>query len=226
MYPHGICLPPGGIALCAAVILAVLSASAASQLQTPLPSAWPHFGRASFVVQTNLAPLPVVPNRCTLHFQLFRVYARVIHSLRNHVMPDYREIHAICNDPPRVRKIATYLLALADTEWTDWEIDFLNDMQHRQDPLSTRQGEIIVDLRDSVLKYDKVDGFVLKTLIDKCYMCRDELAESNSDFIERLKLAGATVLKKFEAQRLLQCARNLREIGQHQGWDFPTRIKL
>ena len=141
-------------------------------------------------------------------------------------MNDYREIHAICNDPPRVRKIATYLLTLADADWTDWETDFLNDMQHRQDALSTRQGEIIVGLRDSALKYDKVDGFVLKTLIDKCYLYRDELAESNSEFIERLKLAGATVLKKFEAQRLLKCARNLREIGPHQGWDFPIRITL
>lgn len=141
-------------------------------------------------------------------------------------MPDYREIHAISNDLARVCRIATHLLSLSDMDWTEWEIEFLHDMQERKEPLTTRQGEIIVELRDSAILYDKVDGFLLKTLVERCWLYRDELSESNCEFIERLKAAVLTSLRKPVAERLLRCARMLREIGPHQGWDFPIKIKL
>ena len=141
-------------------------------------------------------------------------------------MTDYREIHAIANDPARVRGIATYLLTLVDADWTEWEVDFLHDMVPRKEPLSTRQGEKLVELRDNAVLYDKVDGFALKTLAEKCWLYRDELSESNCAFIERLKDAGLTSLRKPDAERLLRCARVLGEIGPHQGWDFPIKLKL
>ena len=150
----------------------------------------------------------------------------LVHSLGTSPMTDYREIHAICNDLARVHRIAAHLLSLKDMDWTEWEIDFLNAMLARTEPLSTRQGEILVELRDNAVLYDKVDGFVLKTLVERCWLYRDELSESNCEFIERLKTAVMTSLRKPVAERLLRCARMLQEIGPHQGWDFPTRIKL
>ena len=37
----------------------------------------------------------------------------------------------------------------------------------RDEELSTRQAEKLVELRDDSKHYEKVDGFVLRTLVDK-----------------------------------------------------------
>lgn len=135
-------------------------------------------------------------------------------------MTDYREINQIARDPARARAIARHLLTIGAMAWTDWELDFLDSMSAQEEPLSTRQGEKIVELRDEAVLHARVEGFRLDTLIDRCWLGRDELDEPDRGFIERLKAAGATSLRKREAMRLLRCARRLGEIEPHQGWTF------
>src|SRR5215510_12149966 len=67
---------------------------------------------------------------------------QAIHSLREGpAMTDYREINALQRDPERVRRLAQFLVALKEIEWTDWELDFLQDMAARvsDEDLTTRQ---------------------------------------------------------------------------------------
>jgi hypothetical protein len=136
-------------------------------------------------------------------------------------MTDYREINAIAKDACRARLIAEYLLKLGDIEWTDWELDFLDTMRAREELLSTRQAEKLVELRDDAVLYRKVDGFVLNALIGQCFLYRDELnSDRDREFIERLKSSGQEALRKRDAVRLLRCARAIGEIEQHHGWTF------
>jgi hypothetical protein len=132
-------------------------------------------------------------------------------------MADYREIVEIQKDPARARSIAQFLSTLDDMEWTDWELDFLASIGSRREELSTRQGEKLIDLRDESAWYTAVDGFSLKTLIDRCHLYRDELADHDAAFIERLRASGATRLRRKDARRLLRCARTLGEIEPHHG---------
>lgn len=132
-------------------------------------------------------------------------------------MADYREISEIQKDPARARSMAQFLSTLDDMEWTDWELDFLAGIGARREDLTTRQGEKLVELRDESVWYTAVDGFSLRTLIERCHLCRDELADHDAGFIERLRASGATRLRRKDARRLLRCARTLREIEPHHG---------
>ena len=129
----------------------------------------------------------------------------------------YREIAAIQKDAARARALAQGLAKLDDVGWTDWELDFLHSMASRRQDLTTRQGEKLIELFDDAAWYTAVDGFSLKTLVDRCHLLRDELADHDAAFIERLKAKGATRLRRKDARRLLGCARRLGEIEPHQG---------
>src|SRR5262245_45887196 len=102
-------------------------------------------------------------------------------------MADYREISEIQKDPARARAMAQFLSTLDDMEWTDWELDFLASIGSRREDLTTRQGEKLIELRDESAWYTAPDGFSLKTLIDRCHLCRDELADHDAAFIAWLK---------------------------------------
>ncbi|HEX5957189.1 MAG TPA: hypothetical protein VFY92_00850 [Hyphomicrobiaceae bacterium] len=135
-------------------------------------------------------------------------------------MPSYREIVEIQKDPARARALAQGLSKLGDAEWTDWELDFLASIGARRRELTTRQGEKLIELRDDAIWYTAVDGFSLKALIERCHLLRDELAERDAAFIERLHAEGATMLRRKAACWLMACARAVGEIEPHQGRSF------
>jgi len=135
-------------------------------------------------------------------------------------MTDYREIIEIQKDPARARSMAQFLSTLDDMEWTDWELDFLASIGGRREDLTTRQGEKLIELCEESVWYTAVDGFSLQALIDRCALCRDELADPDSAFIARLKAVSAVRLRRKDARRLLRCARTLGEIEPHQGYSL------
>jgi hypothetical protein len=90
-------------------------------------------------------------------------------------------------------------------------------MAARQQDLTTRQGEKLIELVDDAAWYTCVDGFSLTTLIGRCHLLRDELAEADAAFIDKLKAEGVTRLRRKDARRLLACARNVGELEPHQG---------
>lgn len=118
-------------------------------------------------------------------------------------MASYRDINALAKDPIRVRATAQFLLTLPDTDWSDWELDFLEDMAMHTTELTTRQAEKLVEVRDDAVRYTSASGYKFATVIEECWRNRLDLDdEDDIDFIERLKVA-------------------LGEIEPFQGWFMP-----
>jgi hypothetical protein len=132
-------------------------------------------------------------------------------------MADYREIVALQKDPARARATAQALVDLEDIGWTDWELDFLESIGSRRQDLTTRQGEKLAELCNEAAWYTTVEGFSLRALIERCHLCRDELATADAALIARLKAADAARLRRKDARRVLQCARRIGEIEPYQG---------
>jgi hypothetical protein len=139
-------------------------------------------------------------------------------------MTDYREILAVQRDLARARAMAQVLFKLDDMEWTDWELDFLSSIGVRQQDLTTRQGEKLMELRDETVWYTTVDGFSLQALIQRCHLARDELAGPDAAFIERLEATDAMRLRRKDARRLLRCARTVGEIEPHHGRSLDRAV--
>jgi hypothetical protein len=133
-------------------------------------------------------------------------------------MQDYREIDRIRKDVVAVRTHAKRLLALSDADWNDWEIDFLQHMSRHKgpDPITTRQGEKLLELRDDAEYYSSVNGFSVQSLINNCWLGRDDLSrEEDKKFIEDLKAATNSCVKRRQLRKLLACAREIGEVEQY-----------
>ena len=125
-------------------------------------------------------------------------------------MIDYRELDTLAKDPKRANATAAMLLDLADTDWNDWETDFLENMSAWRSTLSTRQAEVLIELREAGVLLAKIHGFSLKALVDRLWMYRDELTEGGDvEFVCQLKEAGTTKLRKRQAAKLLAIARKI-----------------
>ncbi len=137
-------------------------------------------------------------------------------------MQDYREIDRIRKDLVAVRSLAKRLLELPHADWNDWEIDFLQHMARHKgpDPITTRQSEKLVELRDDAEYYSSVHGFSVQSLVKNCWVARDDLnSEADRKFIEDLKATSYSCVKRRQLRKLLACARELGEIEQYVSID-------
>ena len=133
-------------------------------------------------------------------------------------MQDYKEIDTIRKNLVGVRSLAKRLLDLPRADWNDWEIDFLQHMARhkRPDPITTRQCEKLLELRDDAEYYSSVRGFNVQSLIKKCWLTRDDLdSENDRKFVEHLKETSCSCVKRRHLRKLLACARQLGEIEQY-----------
>ena len=140
-------------------------------------------------------------------------------------MATHREMKDLAENLPAVRALAAYLLKLTQAtppvEWTEWELDFLEHMASRDspEPLSLRQREILVELRDSTTRHSRIDGFSVPSLIERCWLERCELAsEADVDFIVALRTSGLPTVSQRQRGRLLRCCRELGIIETHHGY--------
>jgi hypothetical protein len=146
-------------------------------------------------------------------------------------MTDYREINALQHDLHRARRLAEFLLLIVGAEWNEWETTFLNsiirqvderlaspDKERRKDPLSTRQVEILVELRDDSILYGKAEGFSIPSLIAGCFEMQHLLNERELEFIKRHKDAKTTQLRRRQVLFLFHCARKAMVIEPYMGW--------
>jgi hypothetical protein len=126
-------------------------------------------------------------------------------------MASHVDMKKLGDDPDAVKRLAVFLLTLDDAGWTEWERLFLESLSDRRstEPLSQRQREILVDLRDSVQSFTQVRGFSVAMLIRACWEHRLDLEDDDLDFVERLKADGPKTLKRRAAYRILACAHRL-----------------
>jgi hypothetical protein len=131
-------------------------------------------------------------------------------------MASHREMKRIAESPREIRDLATFLLGLADVDWTSWELQFLEDMQVRQsdEPLSMRQREILIELRDSGQAVSTVRGFSVRSLIRSCRLGSADLDEADADWIAGLHERNLTSIKRRWSGRLVRCARQLGVIDE------------
>ena len=137
-------------------------------------------------------------------------------------MQDYKEINRIRKDLVAVRSLAKRLLNLPHADWNDWEIDFLQHMSRHKgpDPITTRQGEKLLELRDDAEYYSAVRGFSVQCLIENCWLARDDLdSEDDRRFIQQLKETRYSSIKRRHLRKLLACACELGEIEQYVSID-------
>ena len=123
--------------------------------------------------------------------------------------PDPPVLISARRDPAGARAMAKMLLANADL--TSWEEPFLERMEVHQGPLSTRQVEKLVEIRDQNQWVSTIGrDFSVRLLLNACWQARHELnGQDDITFIESLKARGASTARYREACHLLRCAREL-----------------
>lgn len=130
-------------------------------------------------------------------------------------MASFREISAIKMDPARARALAQRLwdLWFWENELNDFEDPFLKDMARFDgDQLSTRQAEVLLEIRDDHERLTKMrDGLSVALVLKETYLARDDLDEDDAEFLEKIK--GATSLRRRDAGRLAACAERLNIIN-------------
>ena len=133
-------------------------------------------------------------------------------------MQDYKEIDRVRKDSVAVKSLAKRLLSIPNHDWNDWELDFLEHMvRHRgPEPITTRQGEKLIELRDHSEYHSSVQGFSVASLITNCWLARDDLKnEEDRKFIDNLKTSGASALRRRHLGKLLACARQVGAVEKY-----------
>jgi hypothetical protein len=127
-------------------------------------------------------------------------------------MTNWREIEDLKSDPEVAKRMARSLLQHA--QLTDWEEPFLERIEAITKPLSTRQAEKLVEIRDQNLFVSVIGlGFSVRLLLKACYDARFELGDpDDTKFIERLHSTVVTTARYRDARRLLACARELHVV--------------
>ena len=155
-------------------------------------------------------------------------------------MASNREMRAIGRDPARVRSLTLGLLKLAETAeyiFTDWELTFLRSLvgqaentvgltkkqrEKQKDAgvalamrdfrLTERQAEKLLDIRDATVLHRGIGGVSLRSLINRCYEGRCDLAEDDEQFVERVYRSGVAELRGRDLARLRRCSIQLGEL--------------
>jgi hypothetical protein len=121
-------------------------------------------------------------------------------------MASYREMDAVGRDPSRVSVIAKGLLLVPNYQWTDWELDFLQRMATEPPQrLSTRQAEVLFELKDAAEMFSDIDGISVRNLISKAHEGRVDLEQGDDEWVERIYRSGVSALRRRDLARLKRC---------------------
>jgi hypothetical protein len=130
-------------------------------------------------------------------------------------MASYREMDAVGRD--RVRFVLMAKKCLLFPDLTEWERDFLESLIARPpDRLSTRQAEVLFEIRDQNELISNIDGNIkVSTLIRRAYEARLELDEGDEEWIIAIWNRGTTSLRRRHIGRLKRCCVQVGELESH-----------
>ncbi len=126
-------------------------------------------------------------------------------------MPTDKAIDALCKDAERAARLASYLLALADAEWSEWELTYLTGIIERTSalPLSYRQGEKLLKLENRTTWLTKVGGLSVASLVRDCWLLRYGLDADDEIWVDGLYRARTSALRRGGVRRLLALLRQV-----------------
>jgi hypothetical protein len=127
-------------------------------------------------------------------------------------MAMWSEIERFRKDAAAARDLAAWLFSLKERDaLTDWEAGFLESLREKTylDELSTRQAEVLLEIRDAVELVSKHRGFNVGSLIRGCYLARLDLEEEDEDWIIKIHERSPLSIRRKELGRLWKCARQL-----------------
>lgn len=129
-------------------------------------------------------------------------------------MSSWSEIERIRKDADVFRGIARSLLVASSEALTDWEIDFLENLAGKDDgeELSSRQAEILVQIRDNNQWVETHKGWQIRILLRQCYEARLDLIEDDEEWIAAVYLISDRSVRRRQIGRLFRCARSLHII--------------
>jgi hypothetical protein len=135
-------------------------------------------------------------------------------------MASWIEIDRVRKDPKVFKPLAGHLLADADyaRERSEFATGFLESISKSEmDELTTRQGEILLELRNEGQRYFRIgDGLSVEILIGKCFLARLDL--SNDDDVERIEKLKASGRIFVTGKQIGWFKRICRELGEIEGY--------
>ena len=130
-------------------------------------------------------------------------------------MTSWREIDRIRKALAEFRAVARRLLNLG-AELTDWESIFVesicNDTQTKE--FTTRQSEKLLQIRDDYETITTFHGFSVETLLDKCWLGRFDLSESQEQKLQKMRERSHVSVRRKDAGFLMHRARELHIIEE------------
>ena len=105
---------------------------------------------------------------------------------------NYRELSRIGGDPGAVRSTANMVRRLLGERITEWQSNFLLKLENFSGPdrLSTRQCEILIDLRDGSIRRRHIPGYDAVSLVQRLFEERFDLPEDQEDYVVALHRRG------------------------------------
>lgn len=139
---------------------------------------------------------------------------RLVPDLGDETMPSHRELKRYYDDPQLAASLARQLIADVSGTLSDWEIDFLDSLSNpaSRERLSTRQAEVLLDLRERTNLHVKIAGISVRNLVQRCWEARFDLSEEDEEFVCQLRETGSDAVRTNVARRLIRCSRQLRLI--------------
>jgi hypothetical protein len=133
-------------------------------------------------------------------------------------MAPWIEIDRVRKDPRAFKLLAGHLLADVDyaEARSEFATDFLDNIsRYRSDELTTRQGEILLELRDEARVCFKIgDNLSVEILIEKFYYARFDLDRGEDiKFIEMLRESGRKFIRGKELGRFLSIQEEFERLG-------------
>jgi hypothetical protein len=130
-------------------------------------------------------------------------------------LASWREIDRIRKASAEFRAVAKRLLNLG-AELTEWESNFLESICNETETkeFTTRQSEKLLQIRDDYETITTFHGFSVETLLDKCWLGRLDLSESQEQKLQKMRERSHVSVRRKDAGFLMHHACELHIIEE------------